>query len=243
MISKAGTLLLVLLGTAARGAAAQSTPDEPFAVVSRGRPAPHVERAVVVLRDTLPPRGAADSARVATGRPDSVRPAARAGAAASPGASGGTRRDTTRAGAARPDTAPAASRAPSGRGSAAAAATRPPAGPPGAPAARPPASARTRRVVWGDTWYGIARELGVTPAALQAANPDVDPERLASGTLLRIPTPGSAAARRSHRVSPGESLWGIARRYGVSTESIREANALDGDRVRTGDTLIIPGGE
>jgi membrane-bound lytic murein transglycosylase D len=106
-----------------------------------------------------------------------------------------------------------------------------------------PTSARSHRIEWGDTWYAIAQQYGVTAAALQAANPEVDPSRLRSGEVLRVPAAGRAAAGRSHRVEPGESLWGIARRYGVSTEEIRKANGLEGDRVRIGETLVIPGGE
>lgn len=48
---------------------------------------------------------------------------------------------------------------------------------------------------------------------------------------------------RTHRVGPGDTLWGIARRFNVSPERIREVNGLSGDRVRVGETLVIPGEE
>jgi membrane-bound lytic murein transglycosylase D len=240
MRSRAGIGGAILLCLAATGAAAQGSPDEPFAVTSRGRPAPHSEREVVVLRDSLPARPAAtraDSVRATAARPDSTR-------------AGAARADSTRPVAARPDsvrsapragsTTPAAGSAPAARtGAARTGSTTPP---PAAPTTRATASNRTHRIEWGDTWYAIAQEYGVSSAALQAANPDVDPNRLVSGEVLRIPT-GRATARRSHRVEPGESLWAIARRYGVSAEEIRKANGLEGDRVRIGETLVIPGGE
>lgn len=163
--------------------AAQATAEAPFAVTSRGRPLPRAERAVVVVRDSAPPRPAADTAR-ATPRP-------------------------------------------------------------GAP--------RTHVVAYGDTFYGIANQYGVTAAALRAANPGVDQEKLVSGATLRIPPATSrpaavaapararsAPARRTHRVEPGESLWGIARRYEVSMDAIRRANDLESERVRIGQTLVIP---
>lgn len=124
-------------------------------------------------------------------------------------------------------------------------ATAAPARPAPSPAAaRPVAATRTHRVEWGDTWYGIARQYGVAPRDLAAANPDVDPALLRSGTVLRIPQSAArGAARRTHTVGSGETLWGIARRYGVSTDALRKANQLRDDRVRLGQTLVIPQGE
>jgi LysM repeat protein len=103
---------------------------------------------------------------------------------------------------------------------------------------------RTHKVEWGETWYGLARRYEVSAAALAAANPEVNPERLRSGQVLRIPVPtGAAAGRRTHKVGAGDSLWGIARRYGVTMEQIRRANGLQNDRVRLGQTLVIPRAE
>lgn len=123
--------------------------------------------------------------------------------------------------------------------------TTPPARPaPAAPAARPApravAAARTHKVEWGETWYGIARENGISARELSAANPDVDPEHLRSGEVIRIPRSASSAAGRSHRVVAGETLWGISRRYGVAAAAIRRANHMTDDRVRIGQLLVIP---
>lgn len=107
-------------------------------------------------------------------------------------------------------------------------------------AADEPTSLRTHQVQWGDTWFGIARMYAVSRSALAAANPGVEPERLRAGDLLQIPEPGGVEPVRTHTVVAGDSLWGISRRYGVEMDAIRSANGLDGDRVRIGQTLIIP---
>lgn len=131
------------------------------------------------------------------------------------------------------------------------------------------AAARTRShtVTAGETFYGIARRYGVTAAQLRATNPDVQMDSLEIGDVLRLPasardsragtssTPaqrpastatqrtgsqGGSTQRRSHTVAAGETLFGIARRYGVTVAAIREANEMETDQVRTGQRLVIP---
>ena len=43
-----------------------------------------------------------------------------------------------------------------------------------------------------------------------------------------------------HRVRRGDSLWSIARDYGIDVDSLREANKLPGNRIYAGQTLRIP---
>ncbi|MES1943720.1 N-acetylmuramoyl-L-alanine amidase domain-containing protein [Salinisphaera sp. PC39] len=53
--------------------------------------------------------------------------------------------------------------------------------------------------------------------------------------------PGSRfAAAGSHEVRSGETLSGIAMRYGVDTARLRRANGLSGDTIRVGQVLEIP---
>ena len=51
------------------------------------------------------------------------------------------------------------------------------------------ATARTHIVVSGDTLVSIARKHGVSLAALQAANPGVNPKKLKAGQVLKLPAP------------------------------------------------------
>jgi LysM repeat protein len=41
-------------------------------------------------------------------------------------------------------------------------------------------------------------------------------------------------------VQAGETLYGLARRYGVGVDAIRAANRLSGDTLRPGQRLVIP---
>jgi len=51
-----------------------------------------------------------------------------------------------------------------------------------------------------------------------------------------------ASIDRTHRVQPGDTLSVIAVRNGVSVTALREANQINGDRIRIGQVLRIPAG-
>ncbi|MBI2026917.1 MAG: transglycosylase SLT domain-containing protein [Deltaproteobacteria bacterium] len=44
----------------------------------------------------------------------------------------------------------------------------------------------------------------------------------------------------SHRVQYGDSLWKVARAYGVSVDDVRKVNNLSGNTLRVGQSLMIP---
>ena len=62
--------------------------------------------------------------------------------------------------------------------------------------------------------------------------------------LQSAPPPGTNLAARSrsrkHPVTRGETLSGLASRYGTSMRKIKLANALGGDHLRIGQILVIP---
>ena len=101
----------------------------------------------------------------------------------------------------------------------------------------------------GETLSGIALRYGVSAANLQQANRIRRPEGLQVGTRLRIHGTGSAAVAVSarnaprevvHRVRSGESIWTIARRYGVPTGDLLAWNGLrKGSLIHPGDRLRV----
>ena len=56
------------------------------------------------------------------------------------------------------------------------------------------------------------------------------------------PPPGTLFASRRHIIARGDTLSGIASRYGVSLTRLRSANDLNDDLVRVGQVITIPGG-
>ena len=122
-----------------------------------------------------------------------------------------------------------------------------------APVAR--AKAVVHIVAWGETLTGIARRYGSTISAIAAANGIANPSYLRTGQRLTIPgtatpaapkkpKPGAvpATAAATHVVASGETLTGIARRYGSSIAAIVKANGIaDPSFLRVGQRLSIPG--
>lgn len=116
-----------------------------------------------------------------------------------------------------------------------------------------PAAATDRVVVVqpGDTLSELALEYGVSVAQLRALNGIADPNRIYAGQRLRLSgqpvvaaaaAPAPAAAPQVHVVAWGETLTGIARRYGSTISGIASANGIaDPSYLRVGQRLSIPG--
>lgn len=122
-----------------------------------------------------------------------------------------------------------------------------------------PASPTTQSytVLSGDTLYSIAKKHGVTTDTLREAN-NLSNDFLQVGQSLTIPgatlsdtklnsdpvseAPPTAPAFQSHRVVPGDTLYSIANKVGVTTDSLRSANNLSSDVIQLGQELTIPSG-
>jgi LysM repeat protein len=96
--------------------------------------------------------------------------------------------------------------------------------------------------------YDVPGEASGDAVPYQAVNPPADhptysPAAYEDNTAA-APAPAVAApatASTSHTVVRGDTLGGIARRYGVSAASIQQANGMTNDTVVLGRNLVIPG--
>jgi membrane-bound lytic murein transglycosylase D len=105
----------------------------------------------------------------------------------------------------------------------------------------------------GETLGHIARRYRVSLSLLRDANPRARPRALRIGMRLIVPTSGtipkgvraaaSAPQPKSrgsyHRVRRGESIWLIARRYGITRDQLRKWNGLSGDFIKAGQRLRV----
>lgn len=126
--------------------------------------------------------------------------------------------------------------------------------------------ARRYKVRPGDNLSAIGRKFGVSVSNLQKWNGLADGGNIKAGDYLYVADPGKASPKTaealpakseaptkkvpaektpapgkfvSHTVAPGESLWDISRKYGVSIEEIVEWNRKKSTKVKAGEVLKI----
>jgi LysM repeat protein len=114
------------------------------------------------------------------------------------------------------------------------------------------AGSATHVVAPGETLLSLARRYGVSVDVIMGANSLRDPNVIYSGQALTIPggaaqpeaaAPAAPAAAATHTVAPGENMFRIALRYGVSVEALATANGIvNPNQLYAGQTLVIPSG-
>ena len=108
------------------------------------------------------------------------------------------------------------------------------------------------RVKAGDSPWKIAKKYGVSVKDLQRANPKLRSKKhvIKPGDRLCIPSKKKAVVNKkpvkkkkryiTYTVKKGDSLWKIARRFGVSQEDIKRANRLRDNKLIVGQKQKIP---
>ena len=96
----------------------------------------------------------------------------------------------------------------------------------------------TYTVQRGDSLYSIARRFGVTVSDIVRLN-NLAGTSLSIGQQLLIPSSGSSNSGNIYVVKSGDNLYSIARRFGVTVDSIKSKNNLKSNLLSVGQTLII----
>ena len=127
---------------------------------------------------------------------------------------------------------------------------------PAAPAApapttpAPAAPATTYKVTPGDSLSGIAARFGTTTRNLMSINGIVDANRIRIGQVLTIAGAATAAApaapastsgaTTSYKVVPGDTLSGIASRFGTTSRNLMALNGItNANYLRIGQVLRL----
>lgn len=81
-------------------------------------------------------------------------------------------------------------------------------------------------VMPGNTLWGIANFFGITVDDIVRLNDIENPEFIIPGIVLKIPAKIPPDMPTVYIVRPGDTLFGIARRYGITVDDIMSYNTL-----------------
>ncbi|KAN0096592.1 hypothetical protein V8E51_015397 [Hyaloscypha variabilis] len=88
----------------------------------------------------------------------------------------------------------------------------------------------------GDTFSSIAAKLGLTVAAIEAANPGINPNDLQIGQVIQLAQPAS-----TYTIVAGDTFTSIATRFGTSVAALEAANTgVNPNDLQIGQQINIP---
>lgn len=122
------------------------------------------------------------------------------------------------------------------------------------------AGTKEYKVAKGDSFYKIAKDHGVSMAAVAKANPGVVATKLKAGQVIQIPASGAtpaaaasvagglepaslateSAAATVYVVKPNDNLTKVAKSHGTTAKAIRALNHLKTDRLSVRQKLKLP---
>nr|WP_239094056.1 LysM peptidoglycan-binding domain-containing protein [Bacillus sp. B15-48] len=93
----------------------------------------------------------------------------------------------------------------------------------------------------GDTLYSLAKKFGTTVGELKKAN-HLQSDYILVGQNISVPLETyTHGTEEMYTVFPGDTLWGIAKRFGVTVKALMNENGLNNEMVLIGQRLMIPG--
>ena len=107
----------------------------------------------------------------------------------------------------------------------------------------------SHQVQKGETLYSISRKYGISVGELCSANNISTSSVIKTGQNLKIPTKNLSEKSTNEKVEKtdtyivkkGDTLYGIAKRFGVSVETLTIMNKMSGSKtIKVGQTLIVP---
>lgn len=107
----------------------------------------------------------------------------------------------------------------------------------------------SHQVQKGETLYSISRKYGISVGELCSANNISTSSVIKTGQNLKIPTKNLSEKSTTEKiektdtyiVKKGDTLYGIAKRFGVSVETLTIMNKMSGSKtIKVGQTLIVP---
>ncbi len=98
------------------------------------------------------------------------------------------------------------------------------------------------RVKSGENLEKIAKSYGVSTQDVLKANNNLDPKRLKVGEQLCIPQKVFAKSQdyAIYKVKKGDTLEGVARKFGVDVQEMKSFNNLRSEKITEGQELKIP---
>lgn len=95
----------------------------------------------------------------------------------------------------------------------------------------------------GDTIYKLAKQYNTTVEAILMVNPGINPDNLQIGQMICIPSekPAPDCDGIYYVVRPGDTLYSIAHKYGISVAELMAANpGVDPNNLMIGQLICIP---